>query len=141
MRPRSTLKFRPGLEQFEEKQLLSAGSLTTHAGPRAKDLRRQPAPPGAFGYLAFRVTQKPYTLVPPFQEVLVQSSQPLPGQVYNVLSIAVKNGTAQTFDASSGFSVRLPGGHAFPILTGTEQWKPQKVIVFYVLTKKYYPLA
>ena len=35
----------------------------------------------------------------------------------------------------------LPGGHAFPILTGNEQWKPQQVIVFYVLTKKYYPLA
>ncbi len=145
MRQRSTMRFRPGLEQFEEKQLLSAGSLTTHAGPQAKDLRRQPAPPGAFGYLAFRVTNTPwqltYKLVPPFQQVLVQSGQPVPGQVYNVLSIAVKNGTAQTFDASSGFTVRLPGGHALPILTGTEQWKPQQVIVFYVLTKKYYPLA
>ena len=145
MRQRSTMRFRPGLEQFEEKQLLSAGSLTTHAGPQTKDLRRQPAPPGAFGYLAFRVTNTPwqltYKLVPPFQQVLVQSSQPVPGQVYNVLSIAVKNGTAQTFDASSGFTVRLPGGHSLPILTGTEQWKPQQVIVFYILTKKYYPLA
>ncbi|MGA9925202.1 MAG: hypothetical protein WBQ29_17540, partial [Isosphaeraceae bacterium] len=69
MRQRSTVKFRPGLEQFEEKQLLSAGSLTTHAGPQTKDLRRQPAPPGAFGYLAFRVTNTPwqltYKLVPP----------------------------------------------------------------------------
>ena len=27
-----------------------------------------------------------------------------------------------------------------PILMGTEQWKPKQVIVFYVLTKKYYPL-
>ncbi|MGC1723061.1 MAG: hypothetical protein WA746_29130, partial [Isosphaeraceae bacterium] len=145
MRQRSTMRFRPGLEQFEEKQLLSAGSLTTHAGPQAKDLRRQPAPPGAFGYLAFRVTNTPwqltYKLVPPFQQVLVQSGQPVPGQVYNVLSIAVKNGTAHTIGASSGFTVRLPGGHSFPILTGKEQWKPQQVIVFYVLTKKYYPLA
>jgi len=141
MRQRSIMKFRPGLEQFEEKLLLSAGSLTTHAGPRTQDLRRQPAPPGAFGYLAFRVTQKPYTLVPPFQQVLVQSRQPVPGQVYNVLSIAVKNGTAHTIGASSGFTVRLPGGHSLPILTGNEQWKPQQVIVFYVLTKKYYPLA
>ena len=145
MRQRSTMRFRPGLEQFEEKQLLSAGSLTTHAGPQTKDLRRQPEPAGAFGYLAFRVTNTPwqltYKLVPPFQQVLVQSRQPVPGQVYNVLSIAVKNGTAQTFDASSGFTVRLPGGHSSPILTGTEQWKPQQVIVFYILTKKYYPLA
>jgi hypothetical protein len=141
MRQRSTMKFRPGLEQFEEKLLLSAGSLTTHTGSQTKDLRRQPAPPGTFGYLAFRVTQKPYTLVPPFQQVLVQSRQPVPGQVYNVLSIAVKNGTAQTIGASSGFTVRLPGGHSLPILTGNEQWKPQQVIVFYVLTKKYYPLA
>ena len=146
MRQRSTMKFRPGLEQFEEKLLLSAGSLTTHAGPQTKDLRRQPEPAGAFGYLAFRVTntpwQTPYKLVPPFQQVLVQSRQPVPGQVYNVLSIAVKNGTAQTFDCKQWvYRKTIPGGHALPILTGNEQWKPQQVIVFYVLTKKYYPLA
>ena len=129
---RSTMRFRPGLEQFEEKQLLSAGSLTTHAGPQTKDLRRQPAPVGTFGYLAFRVTntpwQTPYKLVPPFQQVLVQSRQPVPGQVYNVNAVTVKNGTSQTFTASNGFTVRMTnqprsfGG--FPILTGNEQWKP-----------------
>jgi hypothetical protein len=54
------------------------------------------------------------------------------------------NGTAQTFDASSGFTVRLtnqgriPG---FPILTGNQQWKPGQVFVLYVLTKKYYPVS
>ena len=149
MRQRSTMRFRPGLEQFEEKQLLSAGSLTTHAGPQAKDLRRQPEPAGAFGYLAFRVTntpwQTPYKLVPPFQQVLVQSGQPVPGQVYNVNDVAVKNGTSQTFTASNGFTVRMTnqprsfGG--FPVLTGNEQWKPGQVIVLYVLTKKYYPVS
>jgi hypothetical protein len=149
MRQRSRVEFRPLLEQFEEKQLLSAGSLTTHTLPQATDLRRQPAPPGAFGYLAFRVTNTPwqltYKLVPPFQQVLVQSAQPVPGQVYNVNSIAVKNGTSQTFNASSGFTVRMTnqprsfGG--FPILTGNEHWKPGQVIVFYVLTKKYYPVS
>jgi hypothetical protein len=62
-----------------------------------------------------------------------------------VNSIAVKNGTSQTFTASSGFTVRMTnqprsfGG--FPILTGNEQWKPGQVIVFYVLTKKYYPVS
>jgi len=149
MRQRSTMRFRPGLEKFEEKQLLSAGSLTTHAGPQAKDLRRQPEPAGAFGYLAFRVTntpwQTPYKLVPPFQQVLVQSGQPVPGQVYNVNDVTVKNGTSQTFTASNGFTVRMTnqprsfGG--FPILTGNEQWKPGQVIVLYVLTKKYYPVS
>lgn len=149
MRQRSTMRFRPGLEQFEEKQLLSAGSLTTHAGPHTKDLRRQPEPAETFGYLAFRVTntpwQTPYELVPPFQQVLVQSGQPVPGQVYNVNDVTVKNGTSQTFTASNDFTVRMTnqprsfGG--FPILTGNEQWKPGQVIVLYVLTKKYYPFS
>jgi hypothetical protein len=145
MRRRRMLRFCPGLLRLEEKQLLSSSVLT----PSSVNLKGEPAamahqaatPASAPGFLAFRVTQKPYKLVPPFQQVLVQSVQPIPGQVYNVLNIAVKNGTARTFDASSGFTVRLPGGHSFPILTGTQEWKPQQVIVFYVLTKKYYPLA
>jgi len=149
MRQRSTVKFRPGLEQFEEKQLLSAGSLTTHAGPQTKDLRRQPAPVGTYGYLAFRVTntpwQTPYKLVPPFQQVLVQSRQPVPGQVYNVNAVTVKNGTSQTFTASNGFTVRMTNQprsfRGFPILTGNEQWKPGQILVFYVLIKKYYPVS
>ena len=109
MRQRSTTRFRPGLEQFEEKQLLSAGSLTTHAGPQTQsDHRRQPdTGRRAFGYLAFRVTntpcQTPYKLVPPFQQVLVQGRQPVPGQVYNVNDVAVKNGTSQTFYCQQRF--------------------------------------
>jgi hypothetical protein len=149
MRQRSTMRFRPGLEQFEEKQLLSAGSLTTHAGPQTKDLRRQPEPVGTFGYLAFRVTntpwQTPYNLVPPFQQVLVQSRQPVPGQVYNVNTVTVKNGTSQTFTASNGFTVRMTNQprsfRGFPILKGNEQWKPGQILVFYVLIKKYYPVS
>jgi hypothetical protein len=181
MRPRSIMKFRPGLEPFEAKQLLSAGSLTTHvvsakdgsralarqsavmsaahepaldiakshAKPPAHTPGHQPAPPGAFGYLVFRVTntpyQTPYKLIPPFQQVLVQGKKPIPGQVYNVNDVTVKNGTAQTFTASNGFTVRLTnqprsfGG--FPILTGDEEWKPGQILVFYVLTKKYYPVS
>jgi hypothetical protein len=105
--------------------------------------------PGAFGYQAFRVTntphQTPYKLVPPFQQVLVQSRQPVPGQVYNVNDVTVKNGTSVTFTASDHFTVRMTnqprsfGG--FPILTGDEQWKPGQILVFYVLTKKYYPVS
>src|SRR5262249_35308365 len=78
---------------------------------------------------------------PPFAHVLVQTRQPVPGQVYNVLYVVVRNGTLQTFDASSGFQIRFPGQRQpTPILTGNQQWKPGERIVFYVLTKKYYPL-
>ena len=148
MRQRPIVEFRPGLEQLEAKQLLSAGSFATHASPETHVQRREPEPVGAFGYLAFRVTNTPwqtsYKLVPPFQQVLVQSGQPVPGQVYNVNDVAVKNGTSQTFNSSNGFTVRMtnqPRSFAFPILTGNEQWKPGQVLVLYVLTKKYYPVS
>lgn len=97
-----------------------------------------------FGYLMYRITNPNRfnnKLVPPFGHVLVQNLQPVPGQVYNVLYLAVRNGTAQTFDASSGFQVRFPQVHgSFPILTGDETWKPGQDFIFYVLTKWYYPL-
>ena len=96
-----------------------------------------------FGYLVYRLTNpspSTNTLTPPFGHVLVQDRQPVPGQVYNILQVAVKNATNQTFDASSGFQVRLPYQHYFPILTGNETWKPGQDFIFYVLTKKYYPL-
>ena len=104
------------------------------------------------GYLAYRITNptgRPVHLIPPFQQVLVQNVQPVPGRTYNVLYIAVRNGTAKTFTASDGFTVRIPGnsgGHAvkqegFPVLTGNEVWKPNTWMVFYVLSKKYYPLS
>ena len=180
MHQRSIVRFRPGLERFEDKQLLSASSLVTraahlkhdsatsaqhsadtsgalgatsdiaknHAAARVGNNFRNPQA-GAFGYLGFRVTQRPYKLVPPFQQVMVQHIQPVPGQTYNVLSIALKNGTSQTFNSSSGFTVRIPGftgtypgkNKGIPILTGDQQWKPQQVLVFYILSKKYYPLS
>ena len=161
------MKFRPGLERLDEKQLLSASPVMTHlvniahasrtlarhsagtaaAHGTAGDLtRKRSASPT--GFLAFRLTnpsaQLPVNLIPPFQHVLVQSRQPVPGQVYNILYVAVKNGTAQTFNASNGFVVRLtnqPRSFAFPILTGTQQWKPKQWFVFYVLTEKYYPVS
>jgi hypothetical protein len=66
----------------------------------------------------------------------------VPGQVYNVLYLAVRNGTAQQFTAAnSHFLVRFPGQpQAYPILTGSQTWDPGKWFVFYVLTKKYYPI-
>jgi hypothetical protein len=83
----------------------------------------------------------PVGLAPPFDQVLVQARQPIPGQVYNILYIAVRNATAQTFTARNDFTVRLPGGQFFPVLTGDKVWRPRQWIVFYILTKKYYPLA
>jgi hypothetical protein len=96
------------------------------------------------GYLVYRITnpnQYNNKLVPPFSQVLVQTNPPIPGQVYNILYLVVRNGTAKTFDASSGFNVRFPNDpHTYPILTGNEQWAPGQEYVFYVLTHKYYPL-
>jgi hypothetical protein len=145
MRRRRTTAFHPGLERFEARQLLSAGASA------AQEAARTPASlPKQF--LAYRITNPTYRivhLVPPFQQVLVQKAQPVPGQVYNVLYVVVMNGTGQTFTAANDFRVRLPGftgthrvaGNAFPVLTGNEVWKPKTWIVFYVLSKKYYPLS
>jgi hypothetical protein len=137
---------------LELKRPLSAG---TSAAPLAGLSNDAPAPvlrPAEisfsavkpnFGYLVYRITNPNRFndhLTPPFSHVLVQTAQPVPGRVYNVLYIVVRNGTARTFDASSGFMVRFPGQpHAFPILTGDEQWRPGQEFVFYVLTEKYYP--
>ena len=51
------------------------------------------------------------TTCPPFTQVLVQDQQPVPGQTYNVLYVVVRNGTAKTFDASSGFAVKAPSSN------------------------------
>ena len=168
MHRRLTIKFRPGLERLEEKQLPSASSAgnsrresrcqleslgppfadaSSDADEAATDISsRRTSLPTRF--LAYRVTNPSgafgkIKLFPPFQQVLVQSRQPVPGKVYNVLQIAVLNGTNQTFTASNGFTVRMSNqtkAHAYPVLTGNEQWKPGQFFVFYILTNKYYPL-
>jgi hypothetical protein len=156
MRERPIPRFNPDLERLEAKQPLATGAsaaLGAHlkAGPPA--VTSAPAADGGtitaaavkpnFGYLVYRLTNPSpttNTLTPPFGHVLVQDRQPVPGQVYNILQVALKNATNQTFDASSGFFVRFPGQHYFPILTGNETWKPGQDFIFYVLTKKYYPM-
>ncbi len=166
MHQRPIKKSLPGLERLEEKQLLSAGPSTRHLAHLESGARASASPvdtsnaPGATGqgvatpstaqkkpttgFLMYRITNPNRynnSLTPPFAQVLVQANQPVPGQVYNILSVVARNGTAQTFDASSGFSVRFPSSnYTVPILTGNEQWKPGQRIVFYVLTKEYYPL-
>ena len=161
MRRRPIVKFRPHLERFEAKQLLSAGAAATHAA-RARAVAPsahaaggatpQLAPSTQTGYLAYRITNpntRPVNFFPPFQHVLVQRAQPVPGPVYNVLFFALKNGTAKTFTAADGLTIRLPGftgthrvtDRGLPVLTGNQVWKPGTWILFYTLGKKYYPLS
>ncbi len=157
--PRRPMKaFHPDVEHFEARQLLSAGLAGTtgradaHAAAAAIGNAHAATRPLARQFLAYRITNPTYRLVhlkPPFQHVLVQKIQPVPGRVYNILFVAVQNNTAQTFTAASGFKVRLPGftgtrrvvGNAFPVLTGNQTWAPKQWIVFYALSKKYYPLS
>jgi hypothetical protein len=148
MRRRLVIKYRPGLERLEGKQLLSAGASTSHLAGLNSGSHNSislAATKPDFGYLVYRITNPNRfnnKLTPPFTQVLVQTQQPVPGQVYNVLYVEVRNGTARTFDASSGFRVRFPGQpSSFPILTGNQEWKPGQQFVFYVLTKSYYPLS
>jgi hypothetical protein len=148
MRQSPINRFRPSLERLEAKQLLSASPPTTHvlnaavASNAASSDSTATSGAASVGFLVYRITNpSPFNgyLIPPFPQVLVQNAQPIPGQVYNVLYVTVRNGTAQTFDSSAGFLVRAPNGPSFPILTGSQQWKPGQVFVFYVLTKQYYP--
>jgi hypothetical protein len=162
MRQRPNRRIRPGLEPLEEKQLLSANPLTTHTVGLVPGSSPASGAPGAahpqrrgiagIGYLVYRITnptKHPVRLKPPFLQVRVQGVKPVPGQVYNVLCVVVRNGTGKTFTASDGFTVRLPGftgthrvrDSAVPVLTGNQQWKPGHWIVFYILSHKYYPLS
>ncbi len=157
MRRRAVVKFEPLLERFEGRLLLSGSAPATQAAklrsgaanvqPAAK-VRKLPQVPASF--YGFRITnpsKHAVKLVPPFGQTLVQPHQPVPGQVYNLFYVVVKNGTSQTFTASNNFTVRLTNGtnaaksQIFPVLTGSQQWQSQKWIVFYILTKKYYPVS
>jgi hypothetical protein len=151
MRERATKLFHPELERLEPKQPLSAGVAAAHLKnlkPGSETKAEQAVTPAAkkpnVGYLVYRITNPNRFnnhFIPPFGHVLVQAGQPVAGQTYNVLYVTVRNGTALTFDSSSGFEVKFPGQRSpTAILTGNEQWKPGQNITFYVLTKKYYPL-
>lgn len=166
MHLRRMRRYRPRLERCEEKKLLSAsphpaqGMLggASHAAAhlmhppistapaeaaQSSPARSQTTGPGT-GLTLFRITNpspRPLALIPPFAQVLVQPHLPTPGGMYNVLYVAVRNGTARTFNADTGLSVRITGAKTvFPVLTGSQVWKPGQVMVFYILTKRYYPL-
>jgi hypothetical protein len=160
MSRRPSQKYRPGLERLEAKRPLSASPAVAAlaslpAGPRAsapvgrpgdRAAVHQPRPP-VTGVTMDRITN-PHdgnsVLTPPFQHVVVQTRKPVPGQVYNVLFLSVWNGTKRTFHAGDGLTVKISNqtpAHAYPILSGAQEWKPGQRIVFYLLSKKYYPLS
>ncbi|MDG3004617.1 hypothetical protein [Paludisphaera mucosa] len=155
MSERPIVKYLPSVEGLEPRRLPSglvaadapAEALARRAAVQARIESRAAEPQAAkptSGFLVYRITNPNRfntVLKPPFQQVYVQQEPPTPGQTYNILSIVVRNGTAQTIDASSGFEVRFPQQtYDTPVLTGNQEWKPGEWIVFYVLTKKYYPL-
>ncbi|APW63692.1 hypothetical protein [Paludisphaera borealis] len=96
-------------------------------------------------FLVSRITNPTpinHVLTPPFAQVAVQNIPPIPGQTYNVYAVSMRNSTRLTFDVDSGFNVKFSGQtkeHSYPILTGDQKWLPNQVMVFYVLTKSYYP--
>lgn len=159
MRPFPRNGFRPGLERLEEIQPLTAGLAAGHAAallaarqaqhasatPLISSQMNPPAPGIALNMDRItNPTDANKILQPPFQHVILQDKAPVPGQTYNVMFISVWNGTNQTFTAADNLRARLSTqspGHDYPILTGNQVWKPGDRIVFYILTKKYYPLA
>jgi hypothetical protein len=156
-RPRT--RFRPRIERLEEKQPLSAGpspaplanaragaASRVHAG-QADAAGPRAAVPVIRGFTMDRITQptpQNRVLLPPIKHVLVQGRPPVPGQVYNLLFLTVWNGTKRTFTAADNLFVKISDqgpGHAYPVLTGNEQWQPGQRIAFYLITKKYFPLS
>jgi hypothetical protein len=147
MGQRTCLIFRPQLEPLEAKYLLSGGASATHPAAQGAEGVPHQNTSKVTNIKLDRITNPKggnSLLFPPFSHVLVQQAQPVPGRVYNVLFISVLNGTGQTFHASDNIQVKTrnqPPGLSIPILTGDQEWKPGERIVFYRLTKEYYPLS
>jgi hypothetical protein len=79
-------------------------------------------------------------LAPPFGLVMVESSALLPGAVYNMALVTVRNGTSQTLTAESGLSFEVTGTSAAqPFPTGTYLWKPGQVLILISLTEDTFP--
>jgi hypothetical protein len=152
-RRRATREVRPGLERVEAKILFSGGAaaaknghpqaLIAKTGDEQATARATRVPP----LQVTRITNPtPFNarLIPPFRQVNTQDRKPVPGQVYNVVFVSMRNSTHRRFTAADGFFVRVTGqtkAHRYPILTGDQVWRPGQVIVVYFLTKRYYPLS
>ena len=115
------LKFRPGLERLESIQLLTRPGPAIDASLDPVRLGHPGCPPAAaapelarrLSLVLSRITNPTPTnaqLIPPFQQVRVQTVTPVIGGTYNVLFVSVRNSTTPTFDASNNFQVKLSGG-------------------------------
>ncbi len=145
---RRPVAFRPDLEPLEVKQVPSAASASASAASSkaAGVVNQTRSQKPNFGYLVYRVTNPKdapvYSIKPPFGHVMVQDKTPVTGGMYNILYISLKNNTKITFDASSKFFVSAPGStkNFIPILKGDDTWKPGQDYIFYIISKKYYPM-
>src|SRR4051812_16495402 len=110
MRQCPTSGFRPDLERLEAKQPLSVSPSTAplavleagSSAPQAQVAAGRHQRSTVTGVTMERITNPtPFNaqLKPPFDQVLVQARKPVPGQMYNVLFITVRNSTKRTFDA------------------------------------------
>jgi hypothetical protein len=79
-------------------------------------------------------------LAPPYGLVMVESSALVPGAVYNMALVTVRNGTSQTLTAASGLSFQVTGTSAaesFPV--GSYQWEPGQLLILISLTEDTFP--
>jgi hypothetical protein len=111
------------------------GGLGRSIGPK---LPPPTPPPTTLG--TFTLVPDSGTLEPPFGQFLADSTRPVPGAVSNLTFLTIRNGTSQTFDSRSGFSVNIPGqGGSQPFLPKGSLWKPGGVIVVYSLSTNRFP--
>lgn len=135
----------PAIQALAARRAAARGGIERAGAPQDEAPRVEPqAAKPTTGFLVYRITNPTRfnnVLKPPFDQVLVQRERPVPGQTYNILSIAVRNGTNRAFDVGDGLEVKFPQqAYDTPILTGDRRWEPGEWMVFYVMTKKYYPL-
>ncbi len=142
-----TRKFNPGLDPLEARTLLNAPPTgpnilaASHPATASVGARQGSSEKLSF----FRITNPTPTnaiLIPPLATVRVQDVAPKVGGTYNILFITMRNGTNRTYTSADTLSVTTTGDpRSFPILTGNQTWEPNQVMIFYLLSKKYYPLS
>ena len=163
MRRRPMLKFRPGLERLDQKQLLKrrwvdepCPRLEGLGPPRGRTVVG--SPDGRRHHQSQIRFAHPFPGVPHHKPVVsapCRSGSSLSTRPGSIGPAGGRPGLQRAlcrreewdvpdFRASNRFTVRMtnqPRSDAFPILTGTQQWKPKQWIVLYILTKKYYPVS
>ena len=165
------MAFHPDLERFEAKQLLSAGASAAHgvhledgSGASTVTRPRRRRLTGRRRHVRQAVVSAdPVPRVPHHQPDLsarppgpalpagpgpAHPAGPGPGLQRALRRREERDGARRSRPptTSRSGSRAPPGrtacvGNAFPVLTGNQVWKPKTWIVFYALSKKYYPLS